>query len=340
MSAPRLLPRRSAAAAIAGLIALVIFALLFAHHAYRVAPLHVGEGPRTVRIPVGSGPGRISEALARAGIAIAPWRLSLALRWRGDGALLKAAYYEVEAGLTLASLLDRISRGEGRLPSLTIVEGWTFERIRKAVAEQADFAGHTRELTDAALLQLLEVERPSGEGLLLPDTYLFAPGASEVLVYRRALEAMRRTLEAAWSRRSPDSALRNAYEALVLASIIQKETGRDEDRALIGGVFVNRLNRGMRLQSDPTTIYALGDRFTGRLSRADLQTVSPYNTYVVRGLPPTPIASPGRASIEAAVRPAVTRALYFVARGDGSSEFSEDLAAHQRAVNRFQRGQP
>jgi UPF0755 protein len=307
MSAPRLLPRRSAAAAIAGLIALVIFALLFAHHAYRVAPLHVGEGPRTVRIPVGSGPGRISEALARAGIAIAPWRLSLALRWRGDGALLKAAYYEVEAGLTLASLLDRISRGEGRLPSLTIVEGWTFERIRKAVAEQADFAGHTRELTDAALLQLLEVERPSGEGLLLPDTYLFAPGASE---------------------------------ALVLASIIEKETGRDEDRALIGGVFVNRLNRGMRLQSDPTTIYALGDRFTGRLSRADLQTVSPYNTYVVRGLPPTPIASPGRASIEAAVRPAVTRALYFVARGDGSSEFSEDLAAHQRAVNRFQRGQP
>jgi UPF0755 protein len=322
------------------LLALGLLALSVAHHAYRVAPLHTGEGARTVRIPVGAGPERISEALARADIRVAPWRLSLALRWRGDATRLKAAYYEVEPGLPLALLLDRISRGDGRLASLRIIEGWNFERIRKAVAEQADFAGETRGLTDAELLRQLEVDRPSGEGLLLPDTYLFAPGASELPVYRRALEAMQRTLEAAWSRRSPDSVLRNAYEALVLASIIEKETGRDEDRPQIAGVFVNRLNRGMRLQSDPTTIYALGDRFTGRLSRADLQTVSPYNTYVVRGLPPTPIASPGRASIEAAVRPAPTRALYFVARGDGSSEFSDDLAAHQRAVNRFQRGQP
>ncbi len=309
-------------------------------HAYQVAPLHRSESARTIRIAAGAGPERISEAMARAGIDLAPWRLSLAIRWRGDGPRLKAAYYDVEPGLSLAGLLDRMSRGEGRLPSIRIIEGWTFDRVRKAMSEHPDFTGETHALSTAELLRLLAVDRPSGEGLLLPDTYRFAPGTSELLVYRQALEAMKRQLEIVWARRSADLPLRHPYEALVLASIIEKETGRDEDRGPIAGVFVNRLNRGMRLQSDPTTIYALGERYSGRLSRADLQTASPYNTYVTMGLPPTPIALPGRSSLEAAVRPATTRALYFVARGDGSSEFSEDLAAHQRAVNRYQRGQP
>jgi len=303
-------------------------------------PLHRDSPPRTVRIALGAGPERISAALADVGLHRPAWQIALVLRVRGDGARLKAAYYTVEAGLSLADFLDRVSRGEGQLAAFQITEGWSWSQIRQAAALNSDFSGDSRHLSEPELLARIGIDKASPEGLLWPDTYRFAPGSSELQVYRLAVAAMRNSLETAWAQRAGGLPFASPYEALILASIIEKETGRDDERAMVAGVFVNRLTRGMRLQSDPTTIYALGERFSGRLTRADLQSPLPHNTYVVRGLPPTPIAMPGRASIEAALQPATTRALYFVARGDGSSEFSDDLAAHQRAVNRFIRGQP
>ena len=177
------------------------------------------------------------------------------------------------------------------------------------------------------------------EGRFFPDTYTYGKGSSDLAVLRRALHAMDRHLEAAWAQRAPDLPLKSADEALVLASIVEKETGRPEDRALVAGVFANRLRVGMLLQTDPTVIYGMGEKFDGNLRRRDLVTDTPFNTYTRPGLPPTPIAMPGKASLLAAVQPADTRALYFVARGDGSSQFSETLPEHNRAVNRYQRGQ-
>jgi len=338
-AAPSLFSRRPVAWLGAAVLALLIAGGALAYGAL-YGPLHRDSQPRTVRIALGAGPERISASLAAAGLHRPTWQIGLVLRGRGDGARLKAAYYTVEAGLSLAGFLDRVSRGEGQLATFQITEGWSWSQIRQAAALNPDFSGDSRPLSEPELLARIGVDKPSAEGLLWPDTYRFAPGSSELQVYRMAVVAMRTNLEAAWPQRAGGLPFASPYEALILASIIEKETGRDEERAMVAGVFVNRLARGMRLQSDPTTIYALGERFTGRLTRADLKSPLPHNTYVIRGLPPTPIAMPGRASIEAALRPAATGALYFVARGDGSSEFSDDLAAHQRAVNRFIRGQP
>jgi UPF0755 protein len=178
----------------------------------------------------------------------------------------------------------------------------------------------------------------SPEGRFFPDTYVYSKGSSDIDVLRRAHRAMQQRLEAAWAERTPDTPLRSADEALTLASIVEKETGRAEDRSLVAGVFVNRLRAGMPLQTDPSVIYGLGEAFDGNLRKRDLQADSPYNTYLRAGLPPTPIAMPGKDALMATVRPAATKALYFVARGDGASVFSESLADHNRAVNKFQRG--
>lgn len=340
MSADRTVLSRGARIGRIGALSVLVVLCVLGAYRYFAEPLQRGTAPVTVRITLGSGPERISEALAAVGIDRPAWQIALALRIRGDVHALKAAHYEIPPGMPLAGLLDRITRGEGRLSEFRIIEGWTFAQVRQAAAKHPDLAQDTRDLSAAQLRELLGIRHDSAEGLLAPDTYRFAPGMSERHVYRRAIDAMRKVLDQAWAGRAADLPLASPYEALVLASMIEKETGLDQDRALIAGVFVNRLQRGMRLQSDPTTIYALGDAFSGRLTRADLQRALPHNTYVIAGLPPTPIALPGRASIEAALQPTRTRALYFVARGDGSSEFSEDLAAHQRAVNRFLKGRP
>jgi UPF0755 protein len=340
MSAARLIHLRPWIVWMGLMVAMGLAVAALAAYRSLYGPLHGDTKERIVRISIGSGPERIRESLQRAGIECTPWALAFLLRRSGDDRKLQAGYYTVEQGLSLAALVERMRQGEGKPASFRILEGWTFAQIRRAVAEHPDFSGETRTLTDRALLDRIGIDRASGEGLLWPDTYHFAPGANELQTYRNAAAMMRRMLEEGWARRAPGLPFASAYEALILASMVEKETGRDDERPLVAGVFVNRLIRGMRLQSDPTTIYALGEQFSGRLSRSDLQRDLPHNTYVVRGLPPSPIASPSRASIEAALRPASTRALYFVARGDGTSEFSEDLASHQRAVNRYQRGQP
>ncbi len=222
---------------------------------------------------------------------------------------------------------------------MTLVEGWNWRQVRQALARAEQLRGDSAALGDEALMAALGRPGVAPEGRFFPDTYTYAKGSSDLAVLRRALHAMDRRLEAAWAQRAPDTPLKSAEQALTLASIVEKETGRAEDRAQIAGVFSNRLRVGMLLQTDPTVIYGLGDRFDGNLRRRDLTTDTPLNTYTRAGLPPTPIAMPGKASLPAAVQPADTKALYFVARGDGSSHFSNSLDEHNRAVNRYQRGQ-
>lgn len=250
---------------------------------------------------------------------------------------LRAGTYELVPGMTPQALLEKFERGDVLYAQLTIPEGWTFAQMRKAVEASGAVRIDTAGLSDAQLMAKLGVPDRPAEGWFMPDTYRFAHGASDLSVYRLAHQAMRDALQTAWAKRAQDLPVRTMDEALILASIVEKETGVSADRGKVAAVFVNRLRLGMRLQTDPTVIYGLGERFDGNLRKRDLENDTPYNTYTRAGLPPTPIALPGRASIEAALNPADTKALYFVARGDGSSEFSETLSEHNRAVDRFQR---
>ena len=238
----------------------------------------------------------------------------------------------------MAQLMAKLRAGEVLRERLTIVEGITFVEMRAVLAAAADLRQDSANMTPAQLLQAIDASESHPEGLFAPDTYLYDPGSSDLDVWRRAYRAQMSTLHAAWESRASDLPYRSPYEALIMASIIEKETGQASERPMIGGVFVNRLRRGMLLQTDPTVIYGLGERFDGNLRKRDLVTDGPYNSYTRAGLPPSPIALPGRAAIESALKPAATEALYFVARGDGTSQFSASLDAHNRAVDKYQRG--
>ena len=303
------------------------------------APLPMGAEPLELAIEPGTPPRAIARDIEQAGVRVDSRILFAWFRLSGKVREIKAGNYEIPPGTTPLTLLDKLVRGEESLRSLTLLEGWTFRQVRAALAREEALKHDTATLTDADLMELLGRPGVHPEGRFFPDTYTYAKGSSELAVLRRALHAMDRRLEAAWAQRANDTPLKSADEALILASIVEKETGRAADRAQIAGVFSNRLRTGMLLQTDPTVIYGLGEKFDGNLRRKDLQTDTPWNTYTRAGLPPTPIAMPGKASLLAAVQPESTRALYFVARGDGSSHFSASLDEHNRAVNRFQRGQ-
>jgi UPF0755 protein len=260
-------------------------------------------------------------------------------RLSGQDRAIKAGSYELEAGLTPHRLLSKLARGEEALRAVTLVEGWTFKQYRAALAKEQQLKPESAGLADDALMTLLGRPGQHPEGRFFPDTYTYAKGSSDVAVLRRALRAMDKRLAAAWSQRAPQAVAKTPEEALILASIVEKETGKGSDRPLVAAVFNNRLRVGMPLQTDPTVIYGMGDAFKGNLRKVDLQTDTPWNTYTRPGLPPTPIAMPGKASLLAAVQPAASKALYFVARGDGSSQFSDSLEEHNRAVNKYQRGQ-
>ncbi len=259
-------------------------------------------------------------------------------RLSGQARDIKAGSYELEAGITPHRLLAKLARGEESLRAVTLVEGWTFRQVRAALAKEEALKPDTRGLDDAAVMALLGRPGVHPEGRFFPDSYTFATGSSDSAVLRRALRAMDKRVQDAWAQRSPQAVVRTPEEMLVLASIVEKETGRGSDRPLVSAVFNNRLRVGMPLQTDPTVIYGLGPAFDGNLRKVDLQTDTPWNTYTRPGLPPTPIAMPGKASLLAAVQPAASKALYFVARGDGTSQFSETLEDHNRAVNKYQRG--
>lgn len=291
-----------------------------------------------LEIEPGTSPRGVAQAVVDAGVQTDARLLYYWFRLSGQDRSIRAGNYELSAGLTPRTLLQKLVRGEESLRAITFVEGWTFRQMRAQIAKDEFLKQDTAAMSEADIMAALGKPGVAAEGMFFPDTYTYAKGSSELAVLRRAMHAMERRLDEAWAQRSPDTPLKSPYEALTLASIVEKETGKASDRGQIAGVFVNRLRIGMRLQTDPTVIYGLGEKFDGNLRRVDLQTDTPWNTYTRAGLPPTPIAMPGKASLLAAVRPDPTKAYYFVARGDGSSHFSANLDEHNRAVNRYQRG--
>ena len=290
-------------------------------------------------IEPGTSPKAIAQAVADAGANTSPVLLYAWFRLSGQSRLMRAGSYEIAPGTTPVRLLNMLVRGEESLRAVTIVEGWNWRQVRQALAKAENLKPDSRALTDAELMAQLGRPGVAPEGRFYPDTYAYAKGASDLAVLKRAAKAMDKHLQQAWDSRQPGVSVQSPEEALILASIVEKETGKGSDRPMISGVFNNRLRIGMRLQTDPTVIYGLGETFDGNLRRVHLTSDTPWNTYTRAGLPPTPIAMPGKAALLAAVQPAKTQALYFVAKGDGSSHFSASLDEHNRAVNRYQRGQ-
>jgi UPF0755 protein len=302
-------------------------------------PLRLAAPTVDLSIEAGTLPRAVAQAVKDAGVDVQPELLYLWFRVSGQDRAIKAGSYELETGITPHRLLAKLARGEETLRAVTLVEGWTFRQLRAALAKEDVLKPDTKGLADDAVMSLLGRPGLHPEGRFFPDTYTYAKGSSDVAVLRRALRAMDKRLAAAWAQRSSQAVVKTADEALILASIVEKETGKAADRPLVAAVFNNRLRAGMPLQTDPTVIYGMGASFDGNLRKKDLQADTPWNTYTRAGLPPTPIAMPGKASLFAAVQPPTTGALYFVAKGDGSSQFSASLDEHNRAVNKYQRGQ-
>ncbi|MGZ5193858.1 MAG: endolytic transglycosylase MltG [Ramlibacter sp.] len=302
-------------------------------------PLRLPAATVDLSIEPGTLPRGVAQAVKDAGVDVNPDYLYAWFRVSGEGRRIKAGSYELETGITPRRLLAKLARGEESLRAVTLVEGWNFRQLRAALAKEETLKPDTRGLADEAIMAMLGRPAQHPEGRFFPDTYTYAKGSSDVAVLRRAMRAMDKRLTAAWAMRSPQAVAKTPDEALILASIVEKETGKAEDRPLVAAVFNNRLRVGMPLQTDPTVIYGMGAAFDGNLRKKDLQADTPWNTYTRAGLPPTPISMPGKASLLAAVQPAPSNALYFVSRGDGSSHFSASLDEHNRAVNKYQRGQ-
>jgi UPF0755 protein len=303
------------------------------------SPLALSQPVVDVSIEPGSSAREVASDLVQAGVqAPASW-LYWWFRLSGQSRAIKAGSYELTTGTTPVSLLRKLVQGDEALRSVTLLEGWNIRQVREALRKAAFLQPVTQSLDNAALMAQLGRPNVHPEGRFFPDTYTYAKGSTDLALLKRALLAMDQRLNAAWSQRNPQLPLQSADQALVLASIIEKETGRAKEQAQISAVFNNRLSIGMRLQTDPTVIYGLGEAFDGNLRKVDLLADTPYNSYTRTGLPPTPISMPGKSALLAAVQPAASRALYFVARGDGSSHFSDSLDEHNRAVNKYQRGQ-
>jgi len=321
---------------VTGVIVAVAAASGFAWWTKQALP--VAGAPIEFTINPGSGVAASAQQMAAAGVPVNPTLFVLLARMTGDAGRIKAGSYELKPGTNPRRLLTQLVRGEFAHEAVTIIEGWSFKQMRQAIGAHARLKHDTVKLTDAELMAKISTEYKDPEGLFFPDTYLFAKGSSEIEIYRRAHQAMLSHLNAAWERRNKALPYKTPYEALIMASIVEKETGQKSERTMIAGVFVNRLRTGMLLQTDPTVIYGMGEAFVGKIGKKDLLTDTPYNTYTRGGLPPTPISLPGLQSLHAALEPAETPALYFVSRGDGTSQFSDNLPDHNRAVNRYQRG--
>ncbi len=301
------------------------------------APLAIGRTERIIDVPLGTPFNRIVSQLRSRGLTRAPTLYWRALAWEmrvAEG--LHAGEYELSYGLTPRTLLDRMARGLVVQHRFTIVEGWTFRDLRVELARGEALTHDTAAMSDDVIMTRIGAPGVPPEGRFLPETYAYTRGFSELALLKRAYLAMDEALERAWRDREADTPLRDKDQLLVLASIVEKETGRAAERPRIAGVFIRRLRIGMKLQTDPTVIYGLGEAYEGNITRKHLQTDTPYNTYTRYGLPPGPIALPGKAAIRAAARPEPGKALYFVARGDGSHEFTDSLADHNRAVQKFQ----
>jgi UPF0755 protein len=303
---------------------------------YMQQPLDLPQSPHDLVLDYGTSLRGIAQQLVQEGVLDEPWSFILLVRAQGMAGEVKAGNYQLQQGMTSYDLFLMLTNGATSQSSITFIEGWNFRQMRGALNRHEDVRHLSIPLTDQEILARIGADENAAEGLFFPDSYYFSRGMSDLEILRRAYQTMQHKLAAAWATRSKGLPYRTPYDALIMASIIEKETGRAGERPLIARVFLNRLKFGMRLQTDPTVIYGLGEQFDGNLRKADLQADTPYNTYTRSGLPPTPIAMPGLAAIEAALHPASGRALYFVGKGDGSHAFSSSLAEHNRAVTRYQ----
>jgi len=279
----------------------------------------------------------IADQLSEQGLSVNPFIIQVGARSLFVSSKLKPGTYLFPSGGSLGKVLLQIARGDRVRESIAIIPGMTIWQLRKIIDAHPALIHQTKGMSSRELLQSLNLNYPNDEGIFLPDTYVFDPDEPDINIYRRAAQAMQKQLGQVWDQKNAGLPLKTSYDLLILASIIEKETGRSSDRDLVAAVFINRLNRGMPLQTDPTVIYGIGPKFDGNLRKADLRRDTPYNTYMNKGLPPSPIAMPSKESILAASHPAKSNALFFVAKGDGSSHFSQSLKEHEAAVDKYQR---
>ena len=304
---------------------------------FAVTPVEMPEEGHLFDIERGLGVSQVARQLESDGIVENANAFIALVRVLGKSSEMKAGSYEAAGSITPLRLVEKLTRGEFTKGQIRFIEGWTFRQVRQALDQHPALLHDTQGMTELEILKALGAKETHPEGLFFPDTYHFAAGTSDLTILRQAYDKMHATLDATWQRRAERLPLKRKYQALILASIVEKETGDPNEREMVAAVFVNRLRKRMRLQTDPTVIYGLGEQFDGNLRKRDLLTDQPYNTYTRYGLPPTPIAMPGEAAIEATLRPANTSALYFVAKGDGTHYFSDSLQEHNQAVNKFQR---
>lgn len=323
------------------LIALIAVAIIAGGAAwlwyYAQTPLKLDTLPLEFNVKPGSSLQSVAEQLTAAGVLAEPWTFIALARALKKSAQMKAGQYRIDQALTPRQLLDKITRGDVSYSAITFLEGWTFRQMRALLNQNAALKHESEQLSDQEILQRIGATETHPEGLFFPDTYSFDKGSSDLEVLKRAYQRMMSHLNSLWEARAPDLPFQNPYEALVMASIVEKETGHFAERGMIAAVFVNRFKTKMKLQADPTVIYGLGEKFDGNLRRIDLFADHPYNTYYHVGLPPTPIAMPGLDALKAVLNPADSDVLYFVSRGDGTSHFSESLADHNRAVAKYQK---
>jgi UPF0755 protein len=307
---------------------------LFTYYARTPIPLeHI---PFVFSLKPGSSLKSAAHQIQQVGGLNNEWLFVLLGRGSGKAAQIKPGNYQLEHEVTPLKLLTIISRGQVEESSLTIIEGSTFKQLRETIHNEPTLRHDSDGLTTAEVMKRIGADEQNPEGLFFPDTYNYDKGSSDLIVLKRAYQLMQHNLQENWKKRDANLPFKTPYEALTLASIVEKETGKPVDRSMIASVFVNRLHKNMRLQTDPTVIYGIGDKFDGNLRKHDLSRDTPYNTYTRTGLPPTPICLPGLAALQATLHPAPSRALYFVARGDGTSHFSNTLIEHNNAVNTYQ----
>lgn len=311
----------------------------WSHQALQRVPLLQSESayPLQFVIPAGASAKTSARIIKEAGVMINPLQFALLARWQNKAGQIKAGNYELVAEATPLQLLDKLTSGDVTHQQIAIIEGWTFAQMRAALNAASELQHTTASMNDAELIAALGLPVDHPEGQFFPDTYRFDKGSTDLSIFKRAHQVLQNKLDAAWQARAEALPFASPYEALIMASIVEKETGNARDRSKVAAVFVNRLKKGMLLQTDPTVIYGLGAQFDGNLRKNDLLTDTPYNSYTRPGLPPTPIALPGQAAIEATLHPAPIEALYFVAKGDGTSVFSNTLSEHNQAVNRYQK---
>jgi UPF0755 protein len=322
------------------IIALVILLVLIsatglAYYAFQ--PLSLPSTTFEFDLKPGSSLGSTARELHQSGLLDQEWPFVLFARLSGKAMQLKAGNYELKHPVTPLRLLQIMTKGEFSQRKIRVIEGWTFRQFRSALDDDRYLAHVTSGMSDQEILRKIGAVENHPEGLFFPDTYQFVAGSSDLAILQTAYRTMQQHLQEVWSTREANLPIQTPYQALILASIVEKETGTANDRSMIAGVFVNRLRKNMLLQTDPTVIYGIGEKFDGNLRKRDLLADTPYNTYRRRGLPPTPVSLPGMAALRATLHPAQTDALYFVARGDGSSQFSSSLVKHNRAVNQYQK---